>query len=97
MREQMSNLVAYAPSNNNPIAVSLTNACWSYRQSFCSPRCDLGSVATEHRDAFVYCCHPLDASGRGANRGSLGKPDVVGTLCFIALVAIEASDTWDLK
>jgi fucose 4-O-acetylase-like acetyltransferase len=97
MQGQMANLVSEALAEGTPIAGSLTNT--------------LNAVASNHvvrlagiRDRLpssvvflLFAAAIITTMLVGREQGASGKADIIGTLCFILLVAIAVYVTLDLN
>jgi hypothetical protein len=97
MHEQMSKLVGQALSDGTPVAVSLTNALNEVISSNAA-RLDAFRDRLPSIIAFLlFVAAIISTLLIGREQGALGEPDVIGTLCFIALVALAVFVTWDLN
>jgi hypothetical protein len=97
MHDQMSNLVAQALSDGTPIAVSLTNTLNEVTSSNASRldafRDRLPSVIA----LLLFAAAIISTLLIGREQGAAGEADVIGTACFITLVALAVFVTWDLN
>jgi hypothetical protein len=97
MHEQMSRLVAQALSNGTPIAVSLTNTL-NEVISFNASRLDaIRDRVPSVIALLLFAAAIISTLLIGREQGAAGEADVIGTVCFIALVALAVFVTWDLN
>jgi hypothetical protein len=97
MHEQMSRLVSQALSNGTPIAVSLTNTLNDVTSSNASRLDAVRDRLPPVIALLLFAAAIISTLLIGREQGVAGEADVVGTVCFIALVALAVFVTWDLN
>ena len=97
MHEQMSKLVSQALSDGTPIAVSLTNTLNAVTSSNASRLDAVRDRLPPVIALLLFAAAIIATLLIGREQGAAGEADVIGTVCFIALVALAVFVTWDLN
>jgi len=97
MHEQMSKMVSQALSDETPIAVSLTNTLNEVTSSNASRLDAVRDRLPPVIALLLFAAAIISTLLIGREQGAAGEADVIGTVCFIALVALAVFVTWDLN
>ena len=97
MHDHMSNLVAQALSDGTPIAVSLTNTLNEVTSSNASRLAAVRDRLPSVIALLLFAAAIISTLLIGREQGAAGETDVIGTVCFITLVALAVFVTWDLN
>ena len=97
MQGQMTNLVADALSQGTPIAVSLTNTLNGVTSNHAARLAGIRDRLPPSIALLLFAAAIIATILVGREQGTSGKADIIGTLCFILLVAIAVYTTLDLN
>jgi len=97
MQGQMTNLVSEALSAGTPIAVSLTNTLNGVSSNHAARLAGIRDRLPPSIVLLLFAAAIVATILVGREQGASGRVDVLGTLCFILLVAIAVYVTLDLN
>jgi hypothetical protein len=97
MQGQMTNLVSEALSEGTPIAVSLTNTLNGVTSNHAARLAGIRDRLPPSIVFLLFAAAIIATMLVGREQGASGKADIIGTLCFILLVAIAVYVTLDLN